>query len=212
MAELVGVAERVGFDVAVGPPLGLGSGDSPGGVVVGSGPPLGLGAEVLVDGSGVVEGSDGCGVAEVTVGSGAGLGSGEGDGDGEGDGEGDGAGDCRGGRGDGRVGGGAGAGTTDGRDRWPEPGSPPSGRDGAAGRSGRGGSVVVAPTAGVGAGGTGPWVLWGSGMTTGPTEGVGMNRVPASGSALLPTEAEPVLIAARIGIDAVPASNATVSR
>lgn len=163
------------------------------------------------DGSGVVDGSDGAGVAEVVVGSGAGLGSG--DVDGEGDGDGDGTGDGRGGRvGVGRVGTGGGAGTTDGRDRRPEPRSLSSGRDGAAGSTGRGGSVMGVPTTGVGAGSTGAWVVWGSGMTTGPTEGVGMNRVPASGSALFPTEADPVLIAARIGIDAVPASNATVSR
>ncbi|PZF97327.1 hypothetical protein [Micromonospora endophytica] len=52
----------------------------------------------------------------------------------------------------------------------------------------------------------------GGGMTTGPIEGVGMNGVLPSGSAVLPTVAEPVLIAARTGIEAVPASSATVSR
>ncbi|MEV6691194.1 hypothetical protein AB0M35_06960 [Micromonospora sp. NPDC051196] len=52
----------------------------------------------------------------------------------------------------------------------------------------------------------------GGGMTTGPTEGVGMNSVPLSGRAVLPTVAEPVLIAARTGNEAVPASSATVSR
>lgn len=50
------------------------------------------------------------------------------------------------------------------------------------------------------------------GMTTGPTDGVGMNGVLVSGSALLPGVAEPALTAARTGIDAVPASRATVSR
>ncbi|MEU7931751.1 hypothetical protein [Micromonospora echinofusca] len=49
-------------------------------------------------------------------------------------------------------------------------------------------------------------------MTTGPIEGVGRNGVLVSGRAVLPTVAEPVLIAARIGIDAVPASSATVNR
>ncbi|MFG1675226.1 hypothetical protein [Micromonospora sp. NPDC049282] len=72
--------------------------------------------------------------------------------------------------------------------------------------------MIGVPTTGVGARSAGPWVVWGNGMTTGPTEGVGMNRAPASGRALFPTEAEPVLIAARIGMDAVPASSATVSR
>ncbi|MEU5903611.1 hypothetical protein [Micromonospora sp. NPDC047527] len=49
-------------------------------------------------------------------------------------------------------------------------------------------------------------------MITGPTDGVGMNGVPLSGRAVLPWVAEPVLIAARMGIDAVPISSATVSR
>lgn len=61
-------------------------------------------------------------------------------------------------------------------------------------------------------GGTAAWLLVGSGTTTGPTLGVGMNGVPWSGSAVLPTVAEPALIAARIGIEAVPASSATVKR
>ncbi|TBL33352.1 hypothetical protein EYA84_17500 [Verrucosispora sp. SN26_14.1] len=53
----------------------------------------------------------------------------------------------------------------------------------------------------------------GGGITTGPTEGVGMNGgVLLPGSAVLPTVAEPVLIAASTGIEAVPASSATVSR
>ncbi|GGM43541.1 hypothetical protein GCM10011608_30360 [Micromonospora sonchi] len=54
--------------------------------------------------------------------------------------------------------------------------------------------------------------LGGGGMTTGPIEGVGMKGVLLSGSAVLPTVAEPVLMAARTGIEAVPASSATVSR
>ncbi|MCF0093183.1 hypothetical protein AB0B39_06495 [Micromonospora sp. NPDC049114] len=49
-------------------------------------------------------------------------------------------------------------------------------------------------------------------MTTGPTDGVGMNGVLVSGNALLPGVAEPALTAARTGIDAVPANRATVSR
>ncbi|SIQ60332.1 hypothetical protein SAMN05444858_103209 [Micromonospora avicenniae] len=39
-----------------------------------------------------------------------------------------------------------------------------------------------------------------------------MNGVLLSGNAVLPTVAEPALIAARIGIEAVPASSATVKR
>ncbi|TDB91451.1 hypothetical protein E1091_13710, partial [Micromonospora fluostatini] len=56
------------------------------------------------------------------------------------------------------------------------------------------------------------WLPTGIGITTGPTDGVGMNGVPLSGTAVLPIVAEPVLTAARIGIVAVPASRATVSR
>ncbi|SCL23303.1 hypothetical protein GA0070616_2703 [Micromonospora nigra] len=56
------------------------------------------------------------------------------------------------------------------------------------------------------------WPVTGGGITTGPTEGVGMNRVPLSGRAVRPTVAEPVLMAATMGIEAVPASSATVSR
>ncbi|TDC29779.1 hypothetical protein E1211_25405, partial [Micromonospora sp. 15K316] len=65
---------------------------------------------------------------------------------------------------------------------------------------------------GLDVGRAGGWLAVGSGTTTGPTEGVGMNGVLLSGSAVLPTVAEPVLIAARIGIEAVPASSATVKR
>ncbi|PWU43263.1 hypothetical protein DLJ46_32315, partial [Micromonospora globispora] len=49
-------------------------------------------------------------------------------------------------------------------------------------------------------------------ITTGPTEGVGINGVLVSGRAVRPTVPEPALIAARIGMEAVPASNATVKR
>ncbi|WP_199562417.1 hypothetical protein [Micromonospora deserti] len=66
------------------------------------------------------------------------------------------------------------------------------------------GAGVVAVSAG--------WLATGSGITTGPTEGVGMNGVLLSGRAELPTVADPVLMAARIGMDAVPASRATVKR
>ncbi|MFB9544699.1 hypothetical protein [Micromonospora sagamiensis] len=48
--------------------------------------------------------------------------------------------------------------------------------------------------------------------TTGPREGVGMNGVSAFGNAVPPTVADPALIAARIGMEAVPASRATVNR
>ncbi|MFC3503608.1 hypothetical protein ACFOOK_21905 [Micromonospora krabiensis] len=60
--------------------------------------------------------------------------------------------------------------------------------------------------------GIGGWLDVGSGITTGPTDGVGMNGVLLSGRAVLPTVAEPALIAARIGIEAVPARSATVKR
>ncbi|WP_431943171.1 hypothetical protein [Micromonospora marina] len=155
----------------------------------------------------------------MTDGSGLGLGSGvgeagsDGDDDGEGDGDGEGTGDGRGGRtGVGRTGADGGGGAATGRDRCREPRSLSSGRTGAAGSTGRAGGTEVTSTAGVGVDGAGAWVPRGSGMTTGPSEGVGRNGVLASGRALLPTVAEPVLIAARIGIDAVPASRATVSR
>ncbi|RKN49003.1 hypothetical protein D7193_32555 [Micromonospora costi] len=62
------------------------------------------------------------------------------------------------------------------------------------------------------AGGRAGWLVVGMGTTTGPTEGVGMNGTPLSGRAVLPTVAEPALMAARIGMDAVPASSATVKR
>ncbi|WDP98490.1 hypothetical protein PVK74_21770 [Micromonospora chalcea] len=146
-------------------------------------------------------------------GSGLGLGSGVGvpgsdggcDGDGEGTGEG-----CGGRTGVGRTGVDGGGGAATGRDRWRAARSLSSGRLGAAGRTGRAGGTEV--TSGLGVDGTAGWVAWGGGITTGPIEGVGRNGVLVSGSALLPTVADPVLMAARIGIDAVPASSATVSR
>ncbi|WP_157743139.1 hypothetical protein [Micromonospora coriariae] len=73
-------------------------------------------------------------------------------------------------------------------------------------------AVAVGPTPGVAGGGSAGWLVAGTGMTTGPTDGVGMNGVLLSGSAVLPGVAEPALMAARMGIDAVPASSATVSR
>ncbi|WP_231394748.1 hypothetical protein [Micromonospora sp. CNB394] len=149
------------------------------------------------------------------VGEGGSDGEDDGDGDGDGEGDGEGIGDGLGGRtGVGRTGADGGGGAATGRDRCREPRSLSSGRAGAAGSTGRAGGTAVTSTAGVGVGvdGTGAWVPRGIGMTTGPTEGVGRNGVLVSGRALLPTVAEPVLIAARIGIDAVPASSATVSR
>ncbi|MEV7329857.1 hypothetical protein [Micromonospora sp. NPDC093244] len=72
--------------------------------------------------------------------------------------------------------------------------------------------VAVGPALGVPSGGGAGWLAMGGGSSTGPTEGVGMNGVLLSGRAVLPGVAEPALIAARMGIDAVPASSATVSR
>ncbi|MDM4721593.1 hypothetical protein QTQ03_19090 [Micromonospora sp. WMMA1363] len=109
------------------------------------------------------------------------------------------------------VGGGAGAGRTrptrDGR------GAGGAGRH-TGGTPGRqaGSSEAAAAGVEVAGGATPDWLLVGSGSTTGPTDGVGMNGVPASGRAVLPTVAEPALIAARIGMAAVPASSATVNR
>lgn len=88
----------------------------------------------------------------------------------------------------------------------PDPG-PSRVRRGAAGSQ-----PLVGPTLGVPGGASAGWLVIGSGISTGPTDGVGMNGMLLSGSAVLPGVAEPALIAARIGIDAVPASSATVSR
>ena len=196
-AGVVGSAVEPDDDVAVGSVVG-----SEGGSDVGSAVSEGseVGSTVVTDGSGL------------GLGLGVRLGSGVPGCDGDGEGTGDG----RGGRtGVGRTGVDGGGGTATGRDRRREPRSLSSGRAGAAGSTGmngRAGGTEVTSTAGVGVDGTGAWVPCGIGMTTGPTEGVGRNGVLVSGSALLPTVAEPVLIAARIGIDAVPASRATVSR
>ncbi|MER7330892.1 MULTISPECIES: hypothetical protein [unclassified Micromonospora] len=161
----------------------------------------GLGEPVtVITGDGLGEG----------VGSGEGEGEGEGDRDGDGDGLGDGFGEGSGtgrpsgGRDGTTVGGGAGRATDSG------PRAAPTGVRGA-GAAGR--QVLGVATRGDGVGGvTAGWLVAGTGITTGPTEGVGRNGVPLSGRAVLPTVAEPVLIAARIGIDAVPASSATVNR
>lgn len=52
----------------------------------------------------------------------------------------------------------------------------------------------------------------GSGSTTGPSDGGGMNGLISPGWPASPTVAEPAPITAMIGIDAVPASSATVNR
>ncbi|WBB78216.1 hypothetical protein O7606_18485 [Micromonospora sp. WMMD882] len=124
------------------------------------------------------------------------------------------------GRGVGVVGRGAGDGT--GR-----AGRAGAGRDPVGGRDQPGGRPSasrpeVGPAAGRVGVADGPTVLDGRGLpdavdrgdviTTGPREGVGMNGVLVPGGAVPPTVAEPVLIAAMIGIDAVPASSATVNR
>ncbi|MFU8853768.1 hypothetical protein ACNAW0_22690 [Micromonospora sp. SL1-18] len=128
----------------------------------------------------------------------------EAEGEGEADGDGEGA---RGGRGEAfgvvRTGLRVNTGTA-GQDRRREP--RPRLSEGAGADHGR-------PVAtGVRLGRAGGWAPSGSGSTTGPIEGVGMNGVLASGRALLPMVADPVLIAARMGMDAVPASSATVTR
>ena len=86
----------------------------------------------------------------------------------------------------------------------PGPEARASGQDGPA----DGTTTTPGPTDGTTAG----WPIVGNGTITGPTDGAGMNGVRPSGSAVLPTVAEPALMAARIGIEAVPASRATVDR
>ncbi|MEV5765989.1 hypothetical protein AB0L34_15670 [Micromonospora sp. NPDC052213] len=177
----------------MGPGVGVGSAGGGETVLVGSADGPGVGEPVaVITGDGLGEG----------------VGSGEGDVDGLGDGLGEGSGTGRppGGRDGTTAGGGGGAGrTTD-----PGPGAATTGVRGA-GAAGR--QVLGVATAGDGVDGATPgWFVAGTGITTGPTEGVGRNGVPLSGRAVLPTVAEPVLIAARIGIDAVPASSATVNR
>ncbi|MFI5489269.1 hypothetical protein ACIBXA_24595 [Micromonospora echinaurantiaca] len=193
---------------------------------VGAGPPALVGvttsgvgvAPVVPSGDGVASSGDAGGLP-VGLGGTVVLVSGEGDGDGDGDGElpppgepvgdGDGDGAGRGGgavvppEGRGRAGGGVRAGAGSAANP-----AGPGGRRAA----GRHGVVVAGPADGVAGGVTAGWLVTGSGITTGPTDGVGMNGVLVSGSAVLPTVADPVLIAARIGIDAVPASRATVNR
>ncbi|MEV4540274.1 hypothetical protein [Micromonospora echinaurantiaca] len=191
------------MDVGVGPPALVGVTTSGVGV-----------APVVPSGDGVASSGDAGGLP-VGLGGTVVLVSGEGDGDGEvpppgepvGDGDGDGVG--RGGgavvppEGRGRAGGGVRAGAGSAANPAGPGGRRPAGRHGA---------VVAGPADGVPGGVTAGWLVTGSGITTGPTDGVGMNGVLVSGSAVLPTVADPVLIAARIGIDAVPASRATVNR
>ncbi|WP_327030117.1 hypothetical protein OG989_07780 [Micromonospora sp. NBC_01740] len=151
------------------------------------------------------------------VGVGAGLALGLGEGFGDGLGNAGGLGD-EGAEGLGDEGGGTGR--PPGRDGGFGRAAGPSGGGGAGaatiGVRGKGTTVRQSPgsaTAGDGVdGATGGRPVAGTGITTGPTEGVGRNGVLPSGRAVLPTVAEPVLIAARMGIDAVPASSATVNR
>ncbi|MEU2613756.1 hypothetical protein ABZ570_19520 [Micromonospora sp. NPDC007271] len=151
------------------------------------------------------------GPEKVLVGSPVLIGDGSGVADSGADGEGVGVGTRVGrGRTVGLVRPGVGAGAA-GRDRRCELRSRSSGSTGTAGASA--GAAHGGPVAtGVRLGRAGGWVPSGRGSTTGPTDGVGMNGVLVSGRALLPTVADPVLIAARIGMDAVPASSATVKR
>lgn len=189
--------------------MGGGDGDSGDGSTVGDGVPS---PGVLPVGPAVGDGS-GAGAEKVSVGAAVGLGVGSGvggsDGDGTGDGLGDrlGAGTVRGG-----VGRGAGAGAAG---RRADSVSDGAGGRGAAGSSTGGGGrvpMVVGATEGEPAGTGGGWSVAGTPMTTGPTDGVGMKGVPLSGMAVLPTVADPALIAARMGIEAVPARSATVKR
>ncbi|WP_433687649.1 hypothetical protein ACQP0I_00705 [Micromonospora carbonacea] len=115
------------------------------------------------------------------------------------------------------VGGGGRVGTRSGGGRWTASGSDRSGAAGTIGAGTDGGRPGPgSPVCGVA---TGPFGVAGAtaggpvaGTITGPTERVGMNGVLLSGRAVLPTVADPVLMAARIGIEAVPASRATVKR
>ncbi|MBQ1050452.1 hypothetical protein KBX50_18495 [Micromonospora sp. C51] len=204
----------VGSADAVGPSDGPGSADADGSLDA-VGP---ADAEGSVDGLGPVVGGSldavgstgSLGSAEAVGGSGSTVGVGEplvGDGDGDrvGVGAGRGAGVLVGGRGAGAVAGASGrrAGEcSTGTPTIVSRGVGTTGLTGDAAGSTEGTAVTVDVGEPVGGGGT----------TTGPMEGVGMNGVLPSGSAVLPTVAEPVLIAARTGIEAVPASSATVSR
>ncbi|WBB55880.1 hypothetical protein [Verrucosispora sp. WMMD573] len=203
-----GSLDALGAADAEGPPDGSGSADAEGSVdAVGSAE-----AEGPVDGLGPVVGgsSDAVGSAEAVGGSGSAVGVGEplvGAGEGErlGVGAGRGAGVLTGGRGAGAVAGASGrraGGWAPGVPTMCSRGVGTTGLTGGAAGSTDGTAVTVDVGEPVGGGGT----------TTGPMEGVGMNGVLPSGTAVLPTVAEPVLIAARTGIEAVPASSATVSR
>ncbi|MFI1196091.1 hypothetical protein ACH4T9_22960 [Micromonospora sp. NPDC020750] len=174
---------------------------------------LAVGSE-LVEGPVSPGGEGACVESEsVTVGVGSGVGGSVGDGTGVGCGAGVGLGEGGG------VGGrGAGGGIGAGGGGWCIASGPDrSGSAGGAGargaRPGPDGPVDGATTMpGRVDGITAGRPVTGSGTTTGPTDGVGMNGVLLSGSAVLPTVAEPALTAARIGIEAVPASRATVKR
>ncbi|SCF01234.1 hypothetical protein GA0070558_119141 [Micromonospora haikouensis] len=182
-----------------GPPVVVGSGPAVGSALaVGSVPNDGLGtwaeAERVAVGSvgGVVGG----------MGSPVGAGAGEGCGVGVGVGVTVGGGGRVGTRGGGRW-------TASGSDRSEAAGTIGAGAGGGRpgpGSSGCGAAAVPGGVEGAVAG----WPV--AGTITGPTERVGMNGVLLSGSAVLPTVADPVLMAARIGMEAVPASRATVKR
>ena len=193
-------------------PLGTGS--------LGAGSPGVAGTDAVPVGS---TGSDGSAGSDGSDGS-DGLGAGPVEGDGLGEGEGLGVGL---GAGPGRVGParvGLGAGRTvgvEGRGRWDRAGSPVSvdPRSGGPGRlreetgAGAGcGTATGSDRSGAGWTVTTGGPASGAGTTTGPAEGGGMKTPAPFVVAVLPTVADPALIAARIGIDAVPASSATVKR
>lgn len=136
----------------------------------------------------------------MSVGSGVGAGVGDRGSEGENDGDGDGAGD--GGSTSAGEGNGAGAGGG-GPVKCTAGGDLRAGRV-ALGTTDRELESLGTATTGVGSGS--------GGMTTGRTDGVGMNGASLLGGAVLATVAGPVLTAVRIGMAAVPASNATVNR
>ncbi|SCL16409.1 hypothetical protein GA0070624_1009 [Micromonospora rhizosphaerae] len=176
---------------------------------VGIGPRIGAGDAggrcSSLPAAGVGEGW-GTGTTGGRLGPGDRSGPGDSDQEGIGEGRGEGVGDAAT-----RVGPGLDAGAeAAGCGRRAEPGSDGPGGIRAAGSSGGGVPATVGRMVKVRDGLTPGWPV--AGITTGPTEGVGMNGVLLSGSAVLPIVADPALIAARIGIDAVPASSATVKR
>lgn len=132
----------------------------------------------------------------MSVGSGVGTGVGDGGGNGDGEGAGDGGSTSAG------EGNGAGAGGA-------VPATCTAGGDLRAGRV-AGGTRYREPGP-LGTATTGVRLGCG-GMTAGPTDGVGMNGASLVAGPVLATVAGPVLTAVRIGMDAVPASNATVNR